>query len=66
MGISQKNLPRIFEMFYRGSSEVPGTGLGLYICKEIIEKLNGTISAKSEVGKGTTVKLQLPAQPNKN
>jgi len=66
IGISEKNLPRIFEMFYRGNSDVPGTGLGLYICKEIIEKLNGAISATSEAGKGTTIKLQIPALTNKN
>ena len=65
-GISEKNLPRIFEMFYRGSSAVPGTGLGLYICKEIAEKLNGTLSAESELGKGTTIKLQLPNHYNHN
>lgn len=66
IGISEKNLPRIFEMFYRGSSAVPGTGLGLYICKEIAEKLNGTLRAESELGKGTTIKLQLPNHYNHN
>lgn len=64
IGISEKSQPRIFEMFYRGSSDVPGTGLGLYICKEIVEKLHGTISATSEVGEGTTIKLKIPHQTN--
>jgi signal transduction histidine kinase len=48
-------------MFYRATDDGAGSGLGLYIVKEAIEKLNGHINIESEVGKGTTVKLQIPA-----
>ncbi|MEN9332423.1 MAG: hypothetical protein RLZZ94_1513, partial [Bacteroidota bacterium] len=41
IGISEKSLPKIFDMFFRATSSVAGTGLGLYICKEMITKLGG-------------------------
>jgi signal transduction histidine kinase len=56
-GIEPDNVPRVFEMFYRGRTSVSGTGLGLYICKEIMDKIKGRIDLKSEPGKGTTVRL---------
>lgn len=59
-GISEKSISRIFEMFYRGTSTSVGTGLGLYITKEILNKLHGTISASSEFGVGTIITLHLP------
>ena len=59
-GIPEKSLSRIFEMFYRASSSSVGTGLGLYICKEIVNKLNGTIQVESEVEKGTSVLITIP------
>lgn len=61
IGISEKSLPKIFDMFYRATSSVVGTGLGLYICKEMITKLGGTINLQSELGIGTTVKISIPA-----
>ena len=61
IGISEKSLPKIFDMFYRATSSVAGTGLGLYICKEMITKLGGTINLQSELGIGTTVKISIPA-----
>jgi signal transduction histidine kinase len=61
IGISEKSLPKIFDMFYRATSSVAGTGLGLYICKEMITKLGGTIKLQSELGIGTTVKISIPA-----
>jgi signal transduction histidine kinase len=61
IGISEKSLPKIFDMFYRATSSVVGTGLGLYICKEMITKLGGTITLQSELGIGTTVKISIPA-----
>jgi signal transduction histidine kinase len=54
-GISEKSISKIFEMFYRGTSTSVGTGLGLYITKEILNKLQGTIFVTSELGVGTIV-----------
>jgi PAS domain S-box-containing protein len=59
-GIDKVNVPRVFEMFYRGCSNSVGSGLGLYICKEIIEKLNGTIALKSKKEIGTEINIKLP------
>ncbi|MEZ4800512.1 MAG: ATP-binding protein [Flavobacteriales bacterium] len=59
-GISQEKLPRIFDMFYRGSSNSVGTGLGLYIVKEIVSKLQGTIRVESQEGVGTKFIVELP------
>lgn len=59
-GISPKSINKIFDMYYRGSSSSVGTGLGLYICKEILNKLNGAVTVKSELGKGTTMTITLP------
>ena len=59
-GISSKNINKIFDMYYRGSSSSVGTGLGLYICKEILNKLNGAITVKSEVGVGTIMTITIP------
>jgi signal transduction histidine kinase len=60
-GIEKDHLPNIYKMFYRATDDGAGSGLGLYIVKEAIEKLNGHINIESEVGKGTTVKLEIPA-----
>ncbi len=59
-GISAEYLPKIFDMFYRGTSTAEGTGLGLYICKQIVTKLKGEITVESELHVGTTVRVQLP------
>jgi signal transduction histidine kinase len=59
-GISPDNLPRVFEMFYRATSERSGSGLGLYIVKEMTERIGGSIELASELGVGTTLKLTLP------
>jgi signal transduction histidine kinase len=60
-GIEKDHLPNIYKMFYRATDDGAGSGLGLYIVKEAIEKLNGQINIESEVGKGTTVKFLIPA-----
>jgi signal transduction histidine kinase len=54
-GISKDNLVKVFDMFFRATTSSQGTGLGLYICKEILLKLHGKIEARSEHGKGTNM-----------
>ena len=60
IGIEACNLEKVFEMFFRASEKTTGTGLGLYISREIMIKLNGNIKLDSEVGQGTTAKISLP------
>lgn len=59
-GIAEKNIEKVFGMFFRGTSKVPGTGLGLYICKEILSKLGGKIDVKSKIEEGTTMTISFP------
>ena len=60
-GIPQESLPLIFERFYRARSEkATGTGLGLFICKQIIDAHRGKIWAESTLGQGTTFFIELP------
>ncbi|MDL5048591.1 HAMP domain-containing sensor histidine kinase [Oscillatoria amoena NRMC-F 0135] len=58
-GIRKEALPRIFEMFYRASTTTEGTGLGLYLVKEALLKLNGVITVSSEYGKGSIFTIVL-------
>jgi two-component system phosphate regulon sensor histidine kinase PhoR len=60
-GISRENLPHIFERFYRiGESGFAGTGIGLYLCRQIVERHGGTIMAESQKGKGSCFVIRLP------
>lgn len=65
IGIDEKYQARVFEMFYRATDQKPGSGLGLYIVKEAVNKLGGEVSLQSEPGKGTQVRLSLPNQMEK-
>ena len=64
-GIAREHLPRLTERFYRvdgsRSRETGGTGLGLSIVKHVAQRHGGAIDITSEVGKGSTFKLVLPA-----
>lgn len=64
VGIKKENLNKLFRMdsphTMRGTAEEQGTGLGLIICKEMVEKNGGKIWIKSEIGQGTTVKFTVP------
>jgi len=63
-GIPKESLPLIFERFYRARSEkATGTGLGLFICKQIIDAHRGKIWAESTLGQGTTFFIELPMNP---
>jgi signal transduction histidine kinase len=59
-GIEKEHLPNVYKMFYRATDDGAGSGLGLYIVKEAIDKLNGNITIDSIVGKGTRVEFQIP------
>ncbi len=60
MGIEEQYLARIFDMFFRATPKSDGSGLGLYIVKQTIERLEGSVTVESELGRGTTFRLLLP------
>lgn len=60
IGIEQGYIQKVFNMFFRATEKNEGAGLGLYIVKEAVEKLGGTIELESQVGKGTVFKIELP------
>ena len=67
MGISPEDLPRIFERNYtgiRGRADKKASGIGLYLCRRICRNLNHEISAESEVGKGTRIRINLETKKN--
>lgn len=65
IGMTAAQAARVFERFYRAdpSGNLPGSGLGLSIAREIVELHGGTISLDSTPGTGTTVRVRLPAAP---
>jgi signal transduction histidine kinase len=65
-GIAPEHIPNLFQRFYRvpnASSSVRGTGLGLHICRKIVEAHGGEINVESHVGQGTRFSFSLPASP---
>ena len=59
-GINKLVRPHIFNMFYRGNEKSNGSGLGLYIAREMLNSLRGTFEVYSEEGKGSTFKFYIP------
>jgi len=62
IGIDASLVNNVFDMFYRASERPKGSGLGLYITKEVISKLNGTITLESALGEGTSFSVSIPNQ----
>jgi signal transduction histidine kinase len=60
VGITPEDLPHVFERFYRGRRSSGGFGLGLSICKELTERMGGSIYIRSWEGVGTAIKVELP------
>ncbi len=64
IGISEENTKKLFTKFFRvktrETQDIEGTGLGLFICKEIVERMGGRIWAKSQLEKGSTFSFSLP------
>ena len=60
LGIEEKFVAKIFDMFVRVTEQSHGSGLGLYIVKDMMTKMDGTIEVESEFGKGTTFTLTFP------
>jgi len=64
-GVSTDKHQKIFEMFYRGSEKSAGSGLGLYIARETVQKLNGTITIQSDYRSGSIFSVEIPQATKK-
>jgi signal transduction histidine kinase len=66
LGIPVAEQDRIFEKFYRLDPQqtkgVGGSGLGLYICRELVERMDGRLTVESQVGSGSRFRVELPAR----
>jgi len=60
-GIAPETLPRVFDPFFTTRAVGQGTGLGLTVCRDIVEAHEGTIDLASAPGRGTTVTVRIPA-----
>jgi PAS domain S-box-containing protein len=60
LGIDDVHIEKIFDMFYRGSTNSTGSGLGLYIVKETLDKLKGEIKVTSKKNMGSTFAIRIP------
>jgi len=63
IGIGQEDIPHLFQKFYRidntDTREIGGTGLGLYLCRRLVESMNGRLWVTSEAGKGSTFYVEI-------
>lgn len=60
IGIEPENKSKIFDLFYRANEQSAGFGIGLYVVREVIEKMKGKIEIESRAGQGTTFMVTLP------
>ncbi len=60
MGIARECLSKIFQLFYKGTEKSKGAGIGLYVVKEVIQKMRGLVSVQSQVNIGSTFLVWLP------
>jgi PAS domain S-box-containing protein len=60
IGIPEEYVDKIFRMFFRANADSKGSGLGLYIVKGVLEKLEGSVSVQSKVGEGTIFNFEIP------
>lgn len=60
IGIPEEHLSKIYDMFFRATVKAEGSGVGLFIVKEAVEKMGGTIHCESKIGQGTTFMIALP------
>jgi PAS domain S-box-containing protein len=60
VGIADEYIEKVFKMFFRANAESKGSGLGLYIVKSAVEKLNGKVSMRSKLGEGTSFIIEVP------
>jgi signal transduction histidine kinase len=58
-GLSEDALSRLFEPFFKTLPHTEGTGLGLVFCRDVLRSMGGSISARSQLGKGTTMEVEL-------
>ena len=63
-GIPREHMQRIFEPFFTTKSPDQGTGLGLFVSRNMVEKLGGEIEAESQLGRGSTFRVKLPRHPD--
>ncbi len=62
IGIEKEYLEKIFEIFYRANTHAKGTGIGLYLVREYLQKIKGTVNVRSVFGEGTEFVIDIPNQ----
>lgn len=66
IGIEEKDMSHLFDMFFKASNKSKGNGLGLFIVKQAIKELNGEIDVSSKITKGSKFKVVIPVEVNLN